>query len=67
MHFHRLRRAQKGLLNTFAKFNNLGFSYGVLGGTTIQQHTCSHSTKRDMQLQQLMSRRQQKIWSKNVG
>ena len=36
MHLFRLRKAQQGLLNTATKFNNLGYCYEVVGGSTIQ-------------------------------
>ena len=45
MHLYRLKRVKKEILSTITKFNNLGRFYEVLGGTTIQQCTCKHSTK----------------------
>ena len=35
MHLYRCKRAQKWLLNTIAKFDNLGCCYKVVGGTAI--------------------------------
>ena len=66
VYFHRLSRAQQGLLNTVTKLAYLGCYYEVVGGTTIQQYTCRYSTKWDMQLQKLISIRLQNIWSKNL-
>ena len=66
MHFYRLIRAQKGLLNTVSKFNNLGFSYEAIESTIIHR-TCRPSTKKDMQLQQVMGRRHQNTWNRNLG
>ena len=67
VNFHRLKRLQQGLLNIVAKLGNPGCCYEVLRGLIIQQHTGRQSTKRDMQLQQLMNIRQQNIWSRNLG
>ena len=67
MHFHRLKRVQKWLLNTFSEFIALGYCFEAVGGTTIQQCNCRHSTKRDIKLQKLMSRIYQSIWSRNLG
>ena len=36
MHFNRLIRAQKGLLNAVAKVSNLHCCYEIVGSTTIQ-------------------------------
>ena len=36
MHFYRLRKVKQGLPYNIAKFSNLGCSYEVVGGITIQ-------------------------------
>ena len=67
MHFYKPNREQKKLANSVTKFCNLGCCYEFVGGTTIQQHTFRNSTKQNMKLQHLMSRRHQNIWSRNLG
>ena len=44
MHFHRLIKAQQGLLNIVTKFSNLGCYYEVVGNTIIQQLDTACST-----------------------
>ena len=67
IHLYRIKRPHKGLFNDINEFSNLECCYEAVGGTTLQQHTCRYSTKRDIQFKQLISTIHQKIWSRNLG
>ena len=67
MHLHGIFREQQLFLSSVTKYNFLGGSYEIVGGATIQKHTCRYSTKRDMHLQQLVNKRFQNNLIKNLG